>query len=464
MDFGKIRNANGLEPDDAACLDELLRVHSSRLASNQTRLRYYRDEVPLERIGYSIPETAPQPDIHLGWAAKAVDMLSARSILDGFTAAEGTEDELRAIVRENRVSSKYDKAVVSELVSGCGFWTVMADDSSRCGVRIMFHNALNGAAVWDVLRERVRYGFVIEDWGHRTESRSSAVVPTQVAVHFPDHVLRLVRSRDAWECSKEQNPAGEPLMVSMQYRPDDDHPLGRSRISRAVMSIIQQALRERERTEYHSEFSATGSKYILGAADELFDVPAFNLGAKSMLLVGRDENGDIPTVGQFAQQSVDGHVRLLEKYAADMASETCIPVSSFGIMGNGYTSSDALRASNDDLIVEAESLNKTNGESLVRVATLALAVSRRKSVREVAGDADTITVKFRDPSIPSAATATDAVVKQASILGEQFAKSDVCLEKLGYNEDERTRIKRDMRSDAALAVRDMVMAANGGAR
>ena len=59
----------------------------------------------------------------------------------------------------------------------------------------------------------------------------------------------------------------EPLV----YRPSLDRPFGKSRITRAVMSITDSAVREALRTEVSAEFFTTPQKYLLGADEELFE-------------------------------------------------------------------------------------------------------------------------------------------------------------------------------------------------
>lgn len=126
-----------------------------------------------------------------------------------------------------------------------------------------------------------------------------------------------------------------------------------------------------------------------------------------------------------------------------MAAETSVPVAAFGLSSNGYTSSDALRASSDDLILEAENLNRNNGKALVEIARLALAVSGNATIASLPEYASMLEVHWVDPSMPSAASVADATSKLAGVVPE-FAGTEVFWELNGFNEDQRRRVKADM--------------------
>lgn len=91
---------------------------------------------------------------------------------------------------------------------------------------------------------------------------------------------------------------------------------------------------------------------------------------------------------------------------------------------------------------------------------MALAVANDIPLNELPYEARQITVKFADPAMTTAAAMSDAMLKQVSFLGEGFAKSEVCLEQLGYDDDQVRRIKSDIRSDQA---RQMITMLEDGA-
>ena len=133
---------------------------------------------------------------------------------------------------------------------------------------------------------------------------------------------------------------------------------------------------------------------------------------------------------------------------------------SLGIIHDNPSSAEALRASMDNLIIEIESLNKTNGKALVNVARMALAIAGGKFIGELTDEERTITVHWEDPANPSIAAMSDAMVKQAAV-APGLVDSDVFWERLGYQEDERRRIKADMRQGRMADALNSMFASGG---
>ena len=81
---------------------------------------------------------------------------------------------------------------------------------------------------------------------------------------------------------------------------------------------------------------------------------------------------------------------------------------------------------------------------------MALAIVGDKGIGELTYDERSVTVHWEDPASPSVASMSDAMVKQVSAVPE-FGGTDVFWKKLGYSEDERRRIKADVRANAMSA-------------
>lgn len=452
--FTGIENADGLTDDESRMMRSLVAVFNDRLANNQRRMEYYEDKNPLKNIGLTIPQSiASKIDTHVGWAAKAVDYLAARSIFDGFTAQDGDEGELERIMRDNDFSVEYMKAVPTQLVHGVGFWTVSRGGKGEPSVIINYHNATGAAALWDFRHKRISCGFVIEDYELTSVNGREEYSPSFVVMHTPYAVLEIERRADGWHAARKPHMQGRCLMVPMAYRPQDTKPFGKSRVSRTVMGITDEMQREIMRSSLHSEVFASGQKALLGVSDEQYDElqgAKFRAAVSELFLATRDENGDIPTITQFAQQSMEPHIAAMESLMSRMAAETAVPVAAFGLSSNGYTSSDALRASSDDLILEAENLNRNNGKALVEIAKLALAVVGNTTVASLPEYASALEVHWVDPSMPSAASVADATVKLAGAVPE-FAGTDVFWELNGFSEDQRRRVRSDMLKNESRA-------------
>ena len=181
------------------------------------------------------------------------------------------------------------------------------------------------------------------------------------------------------------------------------------------------------------------TKYITNASDSLMEgMEKSAVYNDEMLVIGKDEDGETVTIGQLQAASPENHIKVMDKLANEIAAEFSLPVATFGVAGNGYTSSDALRASTDDIIMEAKQLNRDNGKALKQVARMALAILGNCSYDDVA---DSVSVHWIDPAMPSAAQRADALVKQVSMM-PWLADTDVILEQLDYDEPTRARLMR----------------------
>lgn len=465
VNFSGIDAAEGLNDNEAEMLRQLVAVFNDRIFGNQRRMAYYEDKVDYKskNIGLSIPrEISARIDMSNGLAAVAVDYLANRSIFDSFTTDSGASEELNSVLDANDFQIELAKAVPSQLVMGVGFWTVTKGGDGEPSVVINYHNATSAAALWDFRRKRLKCGFVVEDYELVQYLGKEVYQPSYVVLHTDYAVIEIEREGVGWKATRKPHLLGRPLMVAMAYKPQDSKPLGRSRVSRAVMGICDSYSREILRMELHSELFSSGQKAILGVSDEQFDAIQGNKyrAAMSELFVAtRDENGDIPQVTSFAQQSMTPHIEAMEMIIARLSAETSIPVSAFGISDKGRTSSEALAASYGDLVIECESLNRNNGKAILEVARLALAIATNRTLEELTDDEKTLQVHWIDPSMPSAAAVADATVKLAQAVPE-FGGTDIFWEMNGFNEEQRRRVKADMRSNAARAALNGLFSGN----
>lgn len=444
VDFSGIYNAAGITEEESSMLRQLVAVFNDRLLANLTRMKYYEDKNELRNIGLTIPpDIARKVDTRVGWAAKAVDYLAARSTFDGFTSAGGIDEELATIVRQNELDVEYSKALPTMLVHGVGFWTVSRGAAGEPKAVINYHNATSAAAIWDYRHKRVKCAFVVEDYELVSVNGREEYRPSFVVLHTDKAVLEIQRfGSNRWETVRKPHSQGRCLLVPMAYRPQDTKPFGKSRVSRPVMSITDEMQREILRASLHAEVFSSGQKAVLGASDEQYDRLAANkyrAAVSELFVMTRDENGELPQLSNFPQQSMEPHIKAMELLMSRMAAETSVPVAAYGLSSNGYTSSDALRASSDDLILEAENLNRNTGRALVEVAMLALAIANNTTFAKLVNGGTAISVHWRNPAMPSIAAQTDAMTKQAQVC-DWLPETSVYWEELGYSEDQRDRI------------------------
>lgn len=455
---------SGLSDDEVKKLNKLLYVWQIKLSRNKLKKEYYEGKNPIKNLGIAIPPDFTNIDMVVGWPAKAVDSLAVRSSFDGFTFAGDENEDISAIIKDNDFKNLYHEATTSELIHSCSFLTVSKGGSNEPDVLLNAYSALNAAAIWNFRTKRIDCGICIVDI-----SKDKLVqVPTWVNFYTSDYTIEIKRdSNDRWRVTnRHKNPHKRPLMEPLVYRPTLDRPFGKSRISRAVMSITDSAVRTALRTEIASELYTAPQKFLLGVDEGIFDNQSDesedgeNEGVKpnkqairkskfeayygSIFAVTPNENGDIPQFGQLSQMTMQPHTDYMRSLAARFSGETGIPISSLGVIHDNPASAEAIHAEREDLIIEAESLNATNGNSLRNIGLLVTAIQQGKSVFELTDEEKSITPNFKSPDRPSVVSQADAISKHASML-PWLTETRVILEKLGYNEEEIERLLTEKR-------------------
>ena len=434
MDFA------GMPEPYGGMLSDLVALWESKLARNQLRYRYYNGKNHLKDFGISIPPQLLNVETVVGWPQKAVDAMAVRSRFDGFTASDPeVQSLLDGISERSRLRVKYRQAVQSELIHSCCFATVAVDDKGE--PHIDLHSAETAAARWDSAKGRIAYGMTVDGFDDNGK-------PSELTLHASDVVAHVTKDGTGWEWRAEPINMGRPTMEVFAYRPTFRRPFGQSRISRAVMSITDSAVREALRTEISAEFFTSPQKYLLGAdRDALNGKTKWEAYIGNIFAVSRDANGDLPQFGQLAQGSMQPHADYMRSLAARFAGETNIPISTLGVIHDQPASAEAIYAANEGLVIEVEDLNDGSRESLRTLAQMAMAAKLDIPMDALEQRYRDFTPDFRNPAMPSIVSQTDAMVKVASVV-PGFAGTDVFFEQLGFPEDMRRKAIAEINRNA----------------
>ena len=434
--------ARGIPAKYAEEATDLLQLWSAKLYRNALRMRYYNGKNVLKDFGISIPPSLLNVETVVGWPQKAVDAMAVRSRFDGFTATDpDVQSMLDAISRRSRLNTKYRQAVQSCLIHGCCFATVMVDDSGKS--RIDLHSAETAAARWDEAKGCIAYGLEI--------SLFKDGIPAEFALHSDNAVVFFrMNSIGAYDWEVQPIDMGRPTMEALTYRPTFYKPFGQSRISRAVMSITDSAVRESLRTEISAEFFTSPQKYLLGADRDAFSATTkWEAYIGNIFAVGRDENGDLPAFGQLPQGSMQPHSDYMRTLAARFSGETNVPISTLGVIHDQPASAEAIYAASEPLIIECEDFNDGARESLRSLAQMAMAAEMDVPLSALSEEYTDFAPDFRNPAMPSVVSQTDAMVKIASVV-PGFAGTDVFFEQIGFPEDMRRKAQTEIAANMGL--------------
>lgn len=435
---------NGLDLDAAEKLKNLIKVYEYAKTKNAVKEKYYEGKITLGEVnlGIALPQGMRGLEIGCAWGAKTVDVLAGRSMFDGYVGEDGEEvDELNEIVKNNNLIAEYPKACRDELMIGCSFATLSADDDIRC--RIRFHSTRSAAAVWNGEKCRIDYGMAVLDTtpSYDKHTREASLI----RLDTDDAIWMLRRVERDWFAEKHPHKMGRPLMEPLIYNPTSAKPFGQSRIKEPIRRLIQGYVRTVANATIGLEFSTAPQKYLLGVTDEQFDAV---VNQKFKQYVGNilaatpnPETGEKPTFGQLQQGSISPHVEMLRMLATQFSAATGLTVTDTGVVNDANpTSSDAILAQSQTLVSMAEQLNARNGDSLRTIALMAIAIANDTTLDQLTDTQKNIVAHFVNPAMPSVAVTADAAIKIASARPE-FAATDTFLEMIGFDQADIRRIK-----------------------
>ena len=160
-------------------------------------------------------------------------------------------------------------------------------------------------------------------------------------------------------------------LVPIIYRPDARRPFGHSRISRPCMDIVNSAMRTVKRSEISGEFYSFPQKWVVGTSPDSEQINPWRATMSAMMEFSKDEDGDSPTLGQFAQQSMTPHTEQLKMFAALFAGETGLTMDDLGFATENPSSAEAIKASHENLRLTARKAQRTFGSGFLNAGYLA---------------------------------------------------------------------------------------------
>ena len=441
LQFGRVPQLTPREQQQLQDLADTFNYHQSR---NAIKDRYYEGHITLGEVnlGIALPKGLAGLEVGCSWGQKAVDVLAARSMFDGFVGSGGSLDGLAKLVEDNCLVAAYARACRDQLKYGCVFATLSAD--RRIGCRIRFHSPATAAALWSGEKGRIDCGLAIIDTV-QDEQQAGVWRPALVNFYTDTHLLVLQNSPGGWRAQRYPHQMGRPLMEPMVWNATSAKPFGRSRLKRSIRALIDDYVRTMANAAIALEFDTTPQKYILGVTDEQYDAIVSNKFRNYMgsilAATANPDTGDVPTFGQLAQGSLTPHVEKMRMTATQFAAATGLTVTDVGVVNDANpTSSDAILAQSQTLVLLAQQLNTGNGDALRTIARMAQAMAQQTTPDQLTAEQRDVVAHFKNPAMPSVAVTADAAIKIASARRE-FAGTDTGLEMIGFDPADIRRIR-----------------------
>lgn len=452
MTFEKL-SVPGLSEDETATLNLCAEELAGKSRRNLLRSSYYDGKRAAQQVGSVIPPQYANIGLALGWAAKGVDGLARRCNLEKMIWADGDLDALgmSELEESNFLFSEISQARTDSLLHGVSYLITTKGDTAAGEPAALVHakDALNAFGQWNARKRQL-------DNLLSVTSRKDGKIDGFV-LYLKDLTISAETVDGEWQVDRSPHSWGVPV-DPLVYHPRGSRRMGRSRITRPVMSIQDSALRGLVRLEGHMDVYTIPKLILLGADEGIFKNADGSPKASWQIALGRtfgipdDEDAANPRadVKQFDAQSPAPHLAHLNALAKLMARETDLPDSDFALtdMANP-TSADAYSASRENLISEAEGTMDDWAVPIRRTVHRALAI--QNDLTEIPEEWGSIETKWRSPIYLSKAAAADAGAKQIAVV-PWLAETEVGLELLGLDEQQIRRAMADKRRAAGRAV------------
>jgi hypothetical protein len=418
---------------------------------------YYDGMQKMQDLGISIPPQLSGLRTAAGWPQIGVDALVNRMVIEGFRYPGATEvdDDLMGIWQANNLDGEAHLTHLDTLVYGRAYNIVgPGDDSTEGEPLITSESPLNMIASYDARLRAVTAALQI----YTDTNFTSDMYGHQVAaLYLPGRTIFMARQSGTgnaanvqWEITgRDDHTLGGPPVVRLANRQRLSHREGGSEINAAWMNNTDATCRTLLGMEVSREFHNAPRRYALGVTEESFQkadgtaVSAWDAYLNKVWMIERDENGDIPTVGQFPAGDPANYTKILDKYGQIQSGLMGVPPHFLGLHPDGNpASADAIRSGYEELTQRANNKHRAVDDGWEDTLRLALMIRDGK----LPPGASRIETDWRDPAPATLAGTTDAIVKQIAS-GAIPATSDVTLKKLGYSAVERKQLAQDRAVD-----------------
>lgn len=433
---------NGLTDSQNELVGQLTAEMSEHRADLDIRHAYYSGQQRIAMLGISVPASLAPFRTIVGWPRVVVDALEECLDVEGFRFSneDSSNDDLWDIWQRNNMDEQSQLGHLEAMISRHAYAVVGVDDKRQPLITVESPRCF--ACQYDPRTRQITAALRV----YTDDRRDYAGT-----LYLPDVTLTLERDDlgDWYVAQRDDHGLGQVPVVRLANRPSIDHPEGSSEITSEVISITDAACRAATAMELAREFYATPQRYILGATESDFTNPdgtprdGWSTYMGRLLALERDEDGNVPTVGQFDPSNPAAFTQVIEMYAKTMISITGLPAEYFGVTTTNPASADAIRLVNHRKVIKARRKQRSFGGAWEQVMRLALLV-RDGNVPAEAAHMETI---WRNPEIPTPTATSQAILAQAQA-GAVTPWSDVVLEELGYTALQRKRLEADRKQAA----------------
>ena len=330
---------------------------SSKRSRVKLRYRYYDMKNVVRDFGIATPPELMNVKSVLGWCGKAVDSLGDRVVFREF---RDDTFGLNEIYNMNNPDILFDSAIQSALISSCCFIYISPAEDGFPRMQVI--DGANATGIIDPITGLLKEGYAVLERDDNEHPVLEAWFKTGSTEYF---------RKGSREKEIIGNNAPAPLLVPIINRPDAKRAFGHSRISRACMSLVQSAVRTIKRSEIAAEFYSFPQKYVTGLSNDAEQMDKWRATMSSFMSFTKDEDGEEPKLGQFAQQSMAPHTEQLKMFAALFAGETGLTLDDLGFSTGNPASEEAIKAAHETLRLTARKAQRSFGSGFLNAGYIA---------------------------------------------------------------------------------------------
>lgn len=455
-----------LSDDENDLVNGLLDVIEKKGVRNRMRSAFYDGRRAVRMMSDVIPEQYRNMPIALGWAAKAVDGLARRTVIEDFVSPGGPNlDDLgiTELVERNFLFSELAQARTDSLLHGISYLVTTSGVGDEPRALVHAKSALDATGEWDDRARKLRSFLSVTA---RDERRVTGFV-----LYLPGRTISVSQGRSGkWSADEVRHSFGVPV-DQLVYKPRTSRRRGRSRITRPVMALQDSAVRALLRIEGHMDIYAIPQMVFRGVMEDVFRNADGSFKSSMQIMMGRvlgipdDTDNQNPNpradVDQFSAESPKPHIEQLNALAKLMARETSLSDSDFALTDFANpTSEGSYVQGREDLLTESEGAMDDWSPSIRGTVRRALAIQNGE--KEIPADYRLIREKWRDPRFTSRAQMADAGSKQVASV-PWLGDTTVGLELMGLSQDQIERALSENRRNTGRRVVEAVLNANRAA-
>lgn len=411
---------------------------------------YYDGTQPLANLGISVPPALASIRTVVDWPRICIDPLVQRATVDGFRlpGQTTTDSELWEFWQANNLDGEFPLCTLDSLTLGRGYMIVGSPDVPGDAPIITVESPFNLALNWDPRTRQVTAAYQ----SYETEGVFRSVL------YLPDVTVSMSREQfgHSWQVDdRDEHRLGVVPVVRFPNRARTADREGRSEITAAIRNHTDEACRTLLAMAIAREFYAIPQKYGLGVAESAFQnadgTPrtAWDASMNKFLMLERDNNNELPQLGQFNAMDPSVFTKIVDKYGMLVATAAQFPPDYFGVVSQANpASADAIRSSQDGLNRRARQVQTERSDPLEQVMCLAWRIANDGAA--LPKDMRLLETDWAPVETPTPSATADAMLKQKQA-GFITANSDVARRRLGYTAVERALLAQEWAADAAQA-------------